>query len=69
MQNGLRCIDKFFASFLQMVLEAEMDRAKIQSGIVGSEFTKSHGPDRSASSLSNKSNFNVSNSVKTKIAA
>ena len=52
-----------------MVLEAEMDRAKIQSGIVGSEFTKSHGPDRSASSLSNKSNFNVSKSVKTKMAA
>ena len=38
-----------------------MDKAKNQSGIVGSEFTKSSGHhDRSSSAMSNKSNFDVS---------
>ena len=45
----------------QIILESEMDQATNAKGVVGSSFTKQHqDAHRSSSSMSNRSNFDVS---------
>lgn len=54
-------INSFLLFSLQLILESEMDKAKDEKGVVGSEFPRQHSnhPDRSSSSLSNRSNIDV----------